>query len=391
MGTNKFQLSRLLQKIRRGISTRVHSRRLQLRLQVGSSSALLWGLIVTVLFSLKILGRENDAFFDLFVGTPSPAMIKQDEIAQIVIIFIFALLGGATLPHFRFLSATALMLLYDVFYLSYSLGRYRINVIVDPIYPLLALLLTHLSVMTYRYFAEERPRASIGRLFRRYVSVDTMDQVMKEYDKDILSLDGVRRMVTVLHVDLRDLSTAADLLNPQSAVSLVNEYFSAIIPSIFQHGGTIVKQSGNGIVAAWNMPIEREDFADAAVQAAMQIKRAAAPLQAMRTTQDVVQSRIRLGYGIASGLALGGHIGVPSHTEYTIIGEVITVAERLAMKPDRGIFIEGNTRAQLVGEYELKEVNPVRLRRQTDPVSVWEITEPLELEPMDIEPALVAK
>jgi len=381
----------MFQKIRRGISTRVHSRRLQLRLQVGSSSALIGGLIVTVLFSLGILARWNDAFFDLFVGTPSPGMVKQDEIAQIVIIFIFALLGGATLPHFRFLSATALMLLYDVFYLSYALDHFRRNAIVAPIYPLLALLLTHISVMTYRYFAEERPRASIGRLFRRYVSVDTMDQVMKEYDKDILSLDGVRHMVTVLHVDLRDLSIAADLLNPQSAVNLVNEFFSAIVPSIFEHGGTIVKQSGNGIVAVWNMPIERQDYADAAVQAAIQIHRAVAPLQTMRTTQDVIQSRIRLGYGIASGMALGVHVGVPSHSEYTIIGEVITVAERLAMKPDRGVFVEGNTRDKLTREYDLKEVNPVRLRRQTDPVSVWEVTEPIQLDPIENESALVAK
>lgn len=384
-------MKKFLGTIRKSISTRVHNRRLQVRLQVGSSSALIWGLIITVLFSLKILARWNDAFFDFFVGTPSSAMIKQDEIVQIVIIFLFALLGGATLPHFRFLSATALMLLYDVFYLSYSLDHFRRNVIVEPVYPLLALLLTHISIMIYRYVAEERPRASIGRLFRRYVSVDTMDQVMKEYDKDVLSLDGVRRMVTVLHVDLRDLSTAADLLDPHSAVSLVNEFFSAIIPSIFQHGGTIVKQSGNGIVAIWNLPIERIDHADAAVRAAIQIKRVAAPLQAMRTTQDVVQSRIRLGYGIASGLALGGHVGVPSHTEYTIIGEVITVAERLAMKPDRGVFIESHTRDQLNGEYELKEVNPVRLRRQTDPVSVWEVTEPIQLEPIETEPALAAK
>lgn len=384
-------MKKFLRKIRQGISTRVHNRRLQLRLQVGSSSALMWGLIVTVLFSLKLLAWWNDGLFDLFIGTPSPGMVKQDEIVQTVIIFVFALLGGATLPHFRFLSATALMLLYDVFYLSYSLDQFRRDVIVAPIYPLLALLLTHLTVMTYRHIAEERPRAIIGRLFGRYVSVDAMDQVMKEYDRDILSLDGVRRTVTVLHVDLRDLSTAADLLNPHAAVSLVNKYFSALVPSIFQHGGTIVKQSGNGIVAVWNLPIEREGFADAAVKAAVEMNRAAAPLQAIHTTQDAIQSRIRLGFGIASGMALGGHVGVPSHSEYTIIGEVITVAERLAMKPDRGVFIEGNTREKLTGEYELKEVNPVRLRRQTDPVSVWEVTDPIQLEPVEMESAVAAK
>ncbi len=381
----------LLRKIRRGISTRVHSRRLQLRLQVGSSTALVWGLIVTVLFSLKMLDRWNDGFFDFFVGTPSASMVEQDQIVQIVIIFLLALLGGATLPHFRFLSATALMLLYVVFCLSYTLDHFRRDVIVEPLYPLLALGLTHISVMIYRYLAEERPRASTGELFRRHVSVDTMDQVMIEYDKDVHSLDGIRRIVTVLHIDLRDLSIAADLLTPQSAVNLANEYFSAIVPNIFQHAGTIVKQSGNAIVAVWNLPIENKNHADAAVQAAMQIQRTMAPLQVIRSTQNVIPSRIRLGFGIASGIALGGHVGVPSHSEYTIIGEVITVAERLAMKPDRGVFIESKTREKLTGEYELKEANPVRLRRQTDPVSVWEVIEPLEAKSIESELASTAK
>lgn len=377
-------MKRLLRNTRRAISAKVHNRHLQLRLQVGSSAALVWGFVITILFSLKVLGRWNDGFFDFFIGTPSATTVEQDQIVQIVVIFLVALLGGATLPHFRFLSATALMLLYVVFYLSYALDHFNHGQIVEPIYPLLGLLLTHASVMVYRYLSEDRPRASIGRFFGRYVSADSMDEVLKEYDRDILSLDGVRRVVTVLHVDLRELSTAVDQLNPSAAVSLVNQYFAAIVPCIFSHGGTIVKQSGNGIVAVWNLPIENAAHADAAVQAAIQIKRAVEPLQALRSILDVVQSRIHLGLGIASGLALGGHVGVPSHTEYTVIGEVITVAERLAMKPDRGVFIEGKTREQLGRDYDLREVNPVRLRRQTDPVSVWEVYEPVSLEPVEI-------
>lgn len=378
-------MDKFLGKARQAISSWVHNRHLQLRLQVGSSAALAWGFVITILFSLKILGRWNDNFFDFFIGTPSPGMVGQDQAVQIVIIFLVALLGGATLSHFRFLTATALMLLYVVFYLSYALEHFHNGQIVDPVYPLLGLVLTHISVMIYRYVSEDRPRASIGRLFRRYVSADSMDAVLKEYDRDILSLEGVRRIVTVLHVDLRELSTAADQLNAAAAVNLVNEYFAAIVPCIFEHGGTIVKQSGNGIVAVWNLPIENAGHADAAVQAAIQIKDAVGPLHALRSIHDVVQSRIHLGLGIASGLALGGHIGVPSHTEYTVIGEVVTVAERLAMKPDRGVFIEGKTRDRLEHEYGLREVNPVRLRRQTDPVSVWEVADPITLEPKEVE------
>jgi class 3 adenylate cyclase len=56
------------------------------------------------------------------------------------------------------------------------------------------------------------------------------------------------------------------------------------------------------------------------------------------------------------------------------------MAERMAMKSDRGVFIDLATREQVGDEYETQEANPVRLRRRTDPVLVWQIVEPLELE-----------
>ncbi len=75
---------------------------------------------------------------------------------------------------------------------------------------------------------------------------------------------------------------------------------------------------------------------------------------------------------------------MPTHKEYTVIGEVVTIAERLAMKPDRGVFIDSTTREKISGEFELKEVNPIRLRRKTDPMSVWEITEQFGVQPAEI-------
>ncbi len=380
MGTIQSIVNSILQKIGREISTRVHNRHLQARLQIGSSLALASGLLVNILSFIGVLQAPNSRLSDFLLGQREPGMVNQDPLVQMVVIFLLALLGGATFPHFHFLSATALMILYVVIYLGYTFNSFSRGIVVQPIYPLVALVLTFTSEMVFRYFSEDRPRASVGRLFKRYVSTDAVDQVLKDYDRNVLSLEGIRRKVTVLHIDLRELSAAADTLHPQSAVDLVNEYFGAIVPIIFRYAGTVVKQSGTGIVAVWNLPLEMGNYASAAAQAAIYINRQVSPLKTLHVTQDAIRPRIHLGFGISTGEAIGGYIGVPSHKEYTIIGEVMTIAERLAMKPDRGVFVDQSTREKISSEFELKEVNPIRLRRKTDPMSVWEITEQFESE-----------
>ncbi len=384
MGTVNSILKTILGNIGREISTRVHNRHLQARLQIGSSLALASGLVVNILSFVGLLKGTNTSLSDFLLGQRAPGMVDQDPLVQMVVIFLLALLGGATFPHFHFLSATALMILYAVIYLGYTFSNFERGIVVQPIYPLLALVLTFTSEMVFRYFSEDRPRALVGRMFKRYVSTDAVDQVLKDYDRNVLSLEGIRRRATVLHVDLRELASAADELHPQSAVDLVNEYFGAIVPIIFRYSGTVVKQSGTGIVAVWNLPLEMDNYAGAAAEAAIQISHALSRIRTPRTTPDAIRPRIHLGYGISTGQAIGGYIGVPTHKEYTVIGEVVTIAERLAMKPDRGVFIDSTTREKISGEFELKEVNPIRLRRKTDPMSVWEITEQFGVQPAEI-------
>jgi adenylate cyclase len=374
MGPMKSILKTVLQNLGREISSRVHNRHLQARLQIGSSLALTSGLIANIFSLLGWLKGTNALVFDLLIGLRAPGMVDQDPLYRMIVIFLLALLGGATFPHFNLLSATALMILYIVMYLGYAFNFFERGIVVQPVYPLLALVLTFTSEMIFRYFSEARPRASVGLMFKRYVSRDAVDQVLENYDRNMLSLEGTRRKATVLHVDLRELAIAADDLHPQSAVDLVNDYFGVIVPIIFRNSGTIVKQSGTGIVAVWNLPLEMDDYAGAAAQAAIQINNAISLARTPHAKEDTNRTHIHLGFGISTGLAIGGYIGVPTHKEYTIVGEVVTIAERLAMKPDRGVFVDDTTREGISAQFELKEANPIRLRRRAGPTSVWEIT-----------------
>ena len=95
---------------------------------------------------------------------------------------------------------------------------------------------------------------------------------------------------------------------------------------------------------------------------------------------------VKAGIAITTGDVIAGRIGSAAHADYTIIGEIISVAERLAVKPERGVYIDAATFAQIGDEFQTREIKPIKLRRETDPHQVWQVFLPMELEEESNEP-----
>ncbi|MCI0477550.1 MAG: adenylate/guanylate cyclase domain-containing protein [Anaerolineales bacterium] len=299
-------------------------------------------------------------------------LLQQDRLTEIVMIFLVAILAGATLPHFRLLSAFALTIIYFLLYLGYAFAQFNFGVIVQPLYPLIALLLVFIGAMTFRYFSQERRRATLTRLFRRYVAPEAVDQVTRDFDQGALPLGGVRRQVSVLCVDLRDLTHFAASLSPEALFRLLNQIATLIVAIIFRHNGTITKHTGAEIMATWNLLLEQPDHARQAMYAALEIKDELA-----KSDQKQIAG-LKMGIGITTGEVIAGRLGSAAHAEYTIIGEIISIAERLAVKPERGIFIDAATYARIGEEFQTREVKPLKLRRETDLHHIWQIVLPSE-------------
>lgn len=299
---------------------------------------------------------------------------EQDGLAQITMILLMALLAGATLPHFRFLSAAGLTILYFLAYLVYAFGKFDGGIIVQPLYPTLALVVTFGLTMTYRYLAEDRQRERVERLFRRSAPASVVEQVLTVFDVGKLRLSGVRREVTLLHVDLHYFSTLTDVLSPEELMEVLDLYTSRIVQRVFQHAGLVVKQTGESLVAAWNLPLNQSDPARRAVLAAMEIRAELAKL----TSERFKHLHIEIAMGISTGDAVAGSVGASSRHEYNIVGEVVAIAERLAANSDRTILIDATTCERVGGEFETREAKPMRVRGRTDPVPAWQLLLPLD-------------
>lgn len=309
----------------------------------------------------------------------------QERLTQIVMIFLLALLAGATLPHVRLLSAIGLTIIYFLLYVGYAFGEFNNQVIVQPIYPVLTLVLMLIGTMMYRYLSEERNRAVITRLLQRYLAPEAVALTAEKFARDTLPLNGVWREVSVLAIDLSELEPLSSSLTPQATIRLLNDYVALMVRVVFEHEGAIVKHTGSALLAAWNLLADQPDHARTAVRAAIDIKHDLADFN-RRQPKELT---IRVGMGIATGNVIAGKMGDPSRAEYTIVGEIVGMAERIALKPERGVFIDVTTRERIGDEFDMIEVKPVRLRRKTDPAQVWLLVEPTEtqeeLTPIPIE------
>jgi PAS domain S-box-containing protein len=161
--------------------------------------------------------------------------------------------------------------------------------------------------------------------FSRFLSQHVMEQMLS--DADLRSLRSARRDVTVLFADIRDFTTFAEQHPPEQVVDVLNAYFDVMVQVLFEHQGTLDKFLGDGVLALFGTPLVQPDHPQRAVQAALDIQRAATGLNATRQRRG--QPTLHIGIGINSGEAIVGNIGSEKRMEYTVIGDMVNVAQRL--------------------------------------------------------------
>ena len=133
-----------------------------------------------------------------------------------------------------------------------------------------------------------------------------------------------RRVVTVLFGDLSDFTAWAEDLDPERVGAVTDRVLAALAGAVKTFGGHVDKLTGDGIMAVFGAPVAHEDDAERAVRAALSMQRAV-----RRVLDD------ERGGGAPSGLRVGlntGEVvaGVQAGLEYTVIGDAVNTAARLA-------------------------------------------------------------
>ncbi len=305
----------------------------------------------------------------MLLNTPPNTLQMQGALGQLALTLAIALLAGLTLPHLRPLYAIALTLVYLLGLLLFTFEAFNRGVVIQILYPALALLITALSITTFRYLFEERRRRFLTLLFRRYVPAESVGRVVDAIDRGELPLTGARRIVTVLYADLRGFATLSDETAPETVLQLVNRYIEIALQPIQAEGGAVSKPMGDALIAIWNAPLDQADHCARALRTAIQIQRSLMRYQQTRATEE----KLNFGIGIATGWAVLGNVSALGKGEYTLVGDTVNVAARIsAFANNNQILADSVTAGTAVQGITLRALTPVRVRGRKEPLPVWE-------------------
>ncbi|GIH08989.1 hypothetical protein Rhe02_70560 [Rhizocola hellebori] len=175
-------------------------------------------------------------------------------------------------------------------------------------------------------------------------------------------------MVTVLFGDLSDFTSWSEELDPERVGAVTDRVMSALAGAVKTFGGHVDKLTGDGIMAVFGAPVAHEDDAERAVRAALSMQRAV-----RRVLDDERGGGAPLGLrvGLNSGPVLAG---VQAGLEYTVIGDTVNTAARLADAAAVGAIYAGNRTVTATGSVaSWRTLRPLRLKGKREPVETFEL------------------
>ena len=207
---------------------------------------------------------------------------------------------------------------------------------------------------------------------RRYVSPQVADAIVVEGSR--LTLTPTRRNLSILVSDIRGFTQMAERMEPEELVDALNQYFTALTEVVFSHGGTLDKYLGDGILCFFGDPIPFEDHAERAVAAAFGTQEV---LERLRSKWMLkYDEELTVGIGISTGYVTVGNIGSENRIEYTVIGNHVNVASRLASNALAGQILVTDRTMAAVKDYVVgTEVEAMALKGVQRPVRIFEITQ----------------
>jgi class 3 adenylate cyclase/tetratricopeptide (TPR) repeat protein len=176
--------------------------------------------------------------------------------------------------------------------------------------------------------------------------------------------ESERRLVSVLFADLVGFTALSEQRDPEDVRELLTRYFETCRQLISRYGGTVEKFIGDAVMAVWGTPIAREDDAELAVRAAIDLTAAVEQLG-----ESVGAADLRARAGVLTGEAA---VTIGADGQGMVAGDMVNTAARIQAAANPGTVLVGDsTRRASEAAVAYEDAGLHELKGKAEPVQLW--------------------
>jgi adenylate cyclase len=158
-------------------------------------------------------------------------------------------------------------------------------------------------------------RERVRDLFGRHVGTNVARRAIEEG----VSMSGDVQEAAILFIDLTGSTEMAASHPPEEVAGVLNDFFRIVVNAVDERDGMINKFQGDAALAVFGAPLRTNGAASAALETARVLGEQLRELPL-----------VDFGIGVSAGAVFAGNIGAENRYEYTVIGDAVNEAARLA-------------------------------------------------------------
>jgi class 3 adenylate cyclase len=149
-----------------------------------------------------------------------------------------------------------------------------------------------------------------------------------------------RKQVTVVFADLSGFTAMSETMDPEEVREIVNRYFDSLSAAVRRYEGTIDKYIGDCVMAVFGVPATRQNDAERACRAALDMQSAVRDL-ASRFATEAQPPEVHIG--VNTGLVVAAPMGSGDSSRFTVMGDAVNLASRLCHEAENGQIAVGES------------------------------------------------
>ncbi|HEX6458416.1 MAG TPA: adenylate/guanylate cyclase domain-containing protein [Thermoleophilaceae bacterium] len=171
------------------------------------------------------------------------------------------------------------------------------------------------------------------------------------------------RMASMLFVDLVGFTTLSESRDAEDVRELLGRYFDTARTIVNRYGGTIEKFIGDAVMAVWGAPVAREDDAERAVRAGLDI------VDAVSVFGDEVGSpELKARAGVVTGQVAA----LASPGESLVVGDRVNTASRAQAAAQPGtVYVDDLTRQITSAAISYQDAGEHSVKGKAEPLRLW--------------------